>query len=183
MILDDIIAAIAALFTSILQLGAGIAMVGATILNFFLFLLESLIGLFVSGFKVGRVETKREISKKCQVSSWITLAAIVGALLWVFAVPAIMNREITFIADDGHTLPMAGVVIETTSETLHDRTTVAGKVTIPRFSTKSLSLKDSRYVETTWQGKEIESTLIAKRTVLGSSLDKLSGMLLKAADE
>ncbi|MEM0895477.1 MAG: hypothetical protein AAGJ79_01235 [Verrucomicrobiota bacterium] len=183
MILDDLIAAIAALFASILQLGAGIALIGATILNFFLFLIESLIGLFLSGFKLGRIETKREISKKCQISSWITVATFAGVLFWIFAMPAIMEREITFIADDGHTLPMAGVVIETSSQTMHNRTTVAGKVKIPRFSTKSVSIRDSRYVETTWQGDEIESTLITKRTVLGSSLDKLSGMLRKSADE
>ena len=54
---------------------------------------------------------------------------------------------------------------------------------IQRFSTKSISMKDARYVEQTWEGSEIEPTLTVRRSVLGAGLDVLSDRLRRPANE
>jgi len=87
------------------------------------------------------------------------------------------------VAEDGHSLPFAALIIHTKDGEQHERTDNAGNIVIPRFSTTSITVKDPRYVEKTWQESEIESELIVGRTILGSGLDSLADKLLKPAKE
>ena len=54
---------------------------------------------------------------------------------------------------------------------------------IPRFGASSITVKDPRYIEKTWQLSEIESELVVGRTILGTGLDSLADKLLKPANE
>jgi hypothetical protein len=113
----------------------------------------------------------------------VTLLLIVGLIGWFVIAPKIMNREVTLVAEDGHSLPFAALIIHTKSGEKHKRTDNAGSIVIPRFGTTSLMVKDPRYVERTWEKSEIESELIVGRTILGSGLDSLADKLLEPANE
>ena len=55
----------------------------------------------------------------------------------------------------------------------------SGNLTISRFGTESVTVKDPRYIEKTWLNSELEDELIVERTILGSGLDSLAEKLLK----
>ena len=76
-----------------------------------------------------------------------------------------------------------GFFIHTGNSDRHRRTNRSGEINIPRFSTRAITLDDSRYVKQTWEKSEIEAILTVKRTVLGSGLDSLSDRLLRPARE
>lgn len=145
--------------------------------------LQAVIGLFISGFHLGRIErTKRGEPKSIRtaVGGFATLLAVLGL---VFLLPELTNRNVTLVAEDGHSLPFAALIVHTGSGDLHRRTDNSGNTHIPRFGTRAITVKDPRYVETTWAKSEIESQLMVRRTVLGSGLDSLAGKLLKPAKE
>ncbi len=191
MILDDLIVG---LFSIVLALLDAAMFVCVPVVNLFAVIAEAIVGLFVSGFKLGRLKRKeREKPTEKPKSAWAHAGTIIGrtvfcaALLvffWILGSPALLNRSITFVADDGHSLPFAGVVIQTSDgDQIHRRTDNAGNIEVPRFGLAEVQLKDARYVEQSWSGDEIEPVLEAQRTVLGSSLDVLKDKLLAPAKE
>lgn len=180
MILDDIIA----FFGSIIQ---GIVLLFTSIINAILFLIEWLVGLVVDGFTIGRVGKKRKEDEEQKDVAGAAIGKAIGVILplvigiAIAFLPNSLKREITLVAEDGHSLPFAAVIIETKNDTEHLRTDSAGNFTIPRFGEITVTVKDSRYVEKSWARSEIEDELVLERTVLGSALDIISDKLLKPA--
>lgn len=182
MILDAIIGLFVSLFGF---LAAGVAMAFVPLINLLAAGIEAVVGIFVSGFSLGRIERKKRDSKSpaSAIGGIVTLLLILGLICWFVVAPKIMNREVTLVAEDGHSLPFAALIIHTKSGEQHRRTDNAGNFVIPRFGTTSITMKDPRYVERTWAKSEIESELIVGRTTLGSGLDSLADKLLKPANE
>jgi len=182
MILDAIIGLFASLFGFIAE---GVAMAFVPLINLIAAGIEAVIGIFVSGFSLGRIERKKSERKSTAsaVGGIMTLLIIVGLIGWFVVAPKVMNRKVTLVAEDGHSLPFAALVIHTGDEDEHERTDNAGNIVIPRFGTTSITVKDPRYVEKTWEKSEIESELVVGRTILGSGLDSLADKLLKPAKE
>ena len=168
-----IFAPVAAVATSVL----------APVVNLIAVALEAVIGLVFSGFSLGRMSRKKE-ENSSKTSVVVGLSILVGILLvigWFLLAPKILNRSITLIAEDGYSLPFAAVIIQTGSGDEHERTDSSGTVTLSRFRTKALTIKDPRYVEKTWAKRDLEDELVVERTVLGSGLDSLAEKLLKKA--
>ena len=182
MILDAIIGFFASLFGFLAE---GAATASVPIINAMAAGIEAVIGIFVSGFSLGRLERKKNESKSISsaIGGIVTLLIIVGLVGWFFVAPKMTNRQVTLVAEDGHSLPFAALVIHTKDGAQHERTDEAGNITIPRFGTTSVTVKDPRYVEKTWAKSKIESELVVRRTVLGSGLDSLADKLLKPARE
>ena len=103
---------------------------------------------------------------------------IVGLLGWLVVAPRVMIRKVAFVAEDGHSLPFAAVIIHTSGGNEHRRTDNAGNLVIPRFNISGLTIKDPRYVEQTWPKSGITRELTVSRTKLGASLDSLADRLL-----
>ncbi len=182
MILDSIIG----FFASVLGfLGAGIAMAFVPLINLIAAGIEAVAGIFVTGFSLRRIERRKGdwISPASAAGGIIVMMIIIGLSGWFVIAPKVIYREVTLIAEDGHSLPFAALMIHTESGEQHRRTDNAGNILIPRFSTTSITVKDPRYVEKTWQKSEIKSELIVGRTTLGSGLDSLADRLLKPANE
>ena len=118
--------------------------------------------------------------KKRGLVSGVIFIVVIGA--WIF-IPMILNRDITFVAEDGHTLPLAGVIIHSKGGDEKGRTDEFGGIEIPRFGTTGITIKDPRYVKKTWDKSEIESKLVVKRSLLGRSLDIVVEGLKKPDDE
>lgn len=178
MIIDAIIGLLAPLFSIVLE---GVTLVFVPVINLILLGIEALLGIFISGFSLGRLGRKRRESRASLVAGVVGLLILVGIVSLIWVVPKVMNREVTLVAEDGHSLPFAALIIRTGGGDQHERTDSAGNIVIPRFSTDSITVKDPRYVETTWKGSEIESTLTVGRTVLGASLDSFADKLLRPA--
>ena len=189
MILD----AILALFEPLFGLLAGLL---AGIVNLIAGGLELLISLFVPAFRIRRFERKKKAAlsgdreasseqraphSRAYTVTWILIALLaIGAALR----PLVMQRKITLVAKDGHSLPHAAVILHTKGGNEHLRTDFSGNLQVPRFGLLGLTVKDPRYVEQTWAGDAITRELVVSRTVLGSGLDKLAGkLLLKPAKE
>lgn len=100
-------------------------------------------------------------------------------MMVIFFWPKVFHREITLVASDGHSLPYAALIIHSKKEERHERTDGSGTITIPRFGTTALTVKDPRYVLKRWDRQDFESNLTVERTFLGSGLDDLAGRLLK----
>lgn len=182
MILDAIIGLFAALFGSITE---GVAMALVPLINLIAAGIEAVIGVFVSGFSLGRIE-RRKGERKSPASAAggiMTILVVVGLIGWFVVTPKVMNRRVTLVADDGHSLPFAALIIHTGDGDQHQRTDNAGNIVIPRFATNSVTVKDPRYIEKTWPRSEIESKLVVERTILGAGLDSLADKLLKPANE
>lgn len=177
MILDAIIGLFASVFGFLIE---GVAMVVFPLVNLVAAALEFVVGIFVSGFSMGRLERKK--GKASAIGGVVTLLIIGVSVCWLFIVPKVMNREVTLLAGDGHSLPFASIVIHTTSGDQYKRTDNAGNFLVPRFTTSAITVKDPRYVEKTWSEAELESELVVERTILGSSLDSLADKLLKAGE-
>ena len=182
MILDAIIGLFASLFGFIAE---GVAMAFVPLINLIAAGIEAVIGIFVSGFSLGRIERKRgeRRSTASAVGGIMTLLIIVGLIGWFVVVPKVMNRKVALVAEDGHSLPFAALIIHTGDGDKHQRTDNAGNIVIPRFGTNAVTVKDPRYVEKTWAKSEIEAELVVGRTVLGGGLDSLADKLLKRAKE
>ena len=187
MILDEIIALLGSIIGYMI---GGIIAGFVIIINLIAAGIEFIVGLFVAGYKLGRIERKKsssedkeEPSKASGIASFLTLLSIVGVIGLILLVPKIMSRTVTLVAKDGHSLPFAAVILHTNDGDQYVRTDNAGNIVIPRFGTNSLTIKDARYVERTWRDSEIESKLTVDRTILGSGLDILADRLLKPKKE
>lgn len=182
MILDAIIGLFASLFGFIAE---GVASAFVPLVNLIAVGIEALIGIFVPGFSLGRIE-RRKGERKPAGSAFggiMTLVILVALIGWFVVVPKVMHRKVTLVAEDGHSLPFAALIIHTGDGDRHQRTDNAGNIVIPRFGTNAVTVKDPRYVEKSWAKSEIEAELVVGRTVLGSSLDSLADRLLKRAKQ
>lgn len=182
MILDAIIGLFFSIFAVLFE---GVAVVFVPLINLVIAGIESVVSIFVSGFSLGRIERKKG-DRKCTASAVYGATVLLLILIlvgWLVIAPKVMNREVTLLAEDGHSLPFAALIIHTESGEQHERTDNAGHIWIPRFATTAVTVNDPRYVEKTWPKSEIESELIVGRTVLGSGLDTLADKLLKAAEK
>jgi hypothetical protein len=182
MILDAIIGLFGSLFSFLV---GGIAATFVPLINLIAAGIEAVVGIFVSGFNLGRVQRKKrdQATTGSAVGGSLTLVVIVCLIGWFVVAPKAMNRKVTLVAKDGHSLPFAALIVHTDDGDRHERTDNAGKIVIPRFRTHALTVKDPRYVEQRWEKSDIESRLIVGRTTLGSSLDSLADRLLKPAKE
>jgi hypothetical protein len=182
MILDAIIGLFASVF-GILAEGAAMTLV--PLINLIAAGLEAVIGIFVSGFRLGRIKrkSKEPDSKASAIAGMVTVLLIAGLIGWLVVAPKVMHRKITLVAEDGHSLPFAALIIHTGDGNQHRRTDNAGNLVIPRFATTAVTLKDPRYLEKTWPKAEIASELVVERTILGAGLDTLADKLLKRAKE
>lgn len=187
MILDEIIALLGSIVGHLI---GGVIAGFAIIFNLIAACIEFIVGLFVAGYKLRRIERKKvcidseeEPSKASVTGSILTLLSIAGVIRFIFIGPKIMNRTVTLVAKDGHCLPFAAVIIHTNDGDQFVRTDNAGNIVIPRFGANSLTVKDVRYIERTWKDSEIESKLTVDRTILGAGLDILADRLLKPKKE
>jgi hypothetical protein len=180
MILDVIIALFEPLFTGLLTLLAGI-------FNLIAAGLEFLIALAVPAFRIKRLGRKERIEGE-QVRESSRFVPIAGALVVAgltaaaACLPMLMKRTITLVAKDGHSLPYAALILHASDGDEHLRSDNAGNFKAPRFGLKGITIKDPRYVEQTWRGDAITRQLVVSRTVLGTSLDRWAGKLMKPAD-
>ena len=180
MILDAIIGLFGSLFGLLVE---GAAAVFVPLINLIAAGIEAVVGIVVSGFSLGRIERKKGESKSpaSVVGGILTVLILIGVIGWLVVAPKVMNRKVTLVAKDGHSLPFAALIIHTKNGDQHERTDNAGTLVIPRFSTTAITVKDPRYIERSWRNSEIKSELIVDRTVLGAGLDSLADRLLKPA--
>ncbi len=178
MILDAIIAFIAALVEPVVF---GMAFIFVPFLNLLIQFLELVISMFVSGFKIKRIEKRSWEERKRLKSTASTCGSftVLGIVVLAIVVVDILDREVQFVATDGHSLPFAEVVITTENGTRNERTDKTGNLEIPRFGALELSMVDPRYIKKSWTREEIDRRLVVERTVLGSTLDKFANTLLK----
>ncbi len=170
MILDAIVALFVSIFGFIAE---SATFVLVPVVNLMAAGIEAIIGIFVSGFSLGRMERKKRATKSpaAAIGGLLVILTLVGVIGWFLVGPKVMNRKVTFVAEDGHSLPFAAHIIHTKHGDRHQRSDNAGNIVIPRFATTGITLKDPRYTQKTWKNSEIQSTLIAGRTILGSGLD------------
>lgn len=180
MILDSLIALLGSLAAA---LAAAVAAALAPVVNLFIIMVEGFAMLFADNFKLGRWQPRRKATAGQLSTGFGLLGVIALVVAALFAWPLITQRTLTLVAEDGHTLPFAEVQIVTTSGTERARTDNAGRVSIPRFTTESVTIHDPRYVAETWSGDAITSPLVVQRTLLGAGLDKLANKLLQPAKE
>jgi fructose-specific phosphotransferase system IIC component len=182
MIIDAIIALFASLFGVLVE---GVTMTFVPLINLIAAGIEAVIGIFVSGFHLGRINRKRDQLKSnvSAIGGILTLLAILGLIGWFVVMPTVLSRKVTLVAEDGHSLPFAALIVHTGNGAQHLRTDNSGNIVIPRFDTNSVKVKDPRYVEKTWAKSEIEAELVVERTVLGAGLDSLADRLLKRTKE
>lgn len=180
MILDSIVALLALLFAPVAAVASAVFI---PIINLFLGLLEMIVSIFVSDFSVRRLKRKESGSvwTPSTILSGLCLLLLLGLIAWLFVTPMIKNRTITLVAEDGHSLPFAAVIVSIRDTEHHDRSDKSGKLKIPRFSTDSVTIKDPRYVEETWSAEEIGDQLVVSRTLLGSGLDQFADKLIQPA--
>ncbi|MEK7951590.1 hypothetical protein [Luteolibacter soli] len=190
MILDAIVSLFASIFLVIVE---GLAAAFVPLVNLLAAGLEIIISLFISGFQLGRLHRRekdqqgnspgsRASSSPSPLSGILALLLLLGTVS-LLVIPWITHRKITLLAEDGHSLPFAALVIHTHDGDQHQRTDSAGNIRIPRFTTTAVTVKDPRYVPQTWQKSAIGSQLTVSRTVLGSSLDIVADRLLKPAKD
>lgn len=182
MILDAIIGLFVSLFGA---LAAGAAAVFVPLVNVCAVVVEAVVGIFVSGFSLGRIGRSKGDGKSSfsMVPGILVLLLLIAMIGWGVVVPKVMTRKVTLVAEDGHSLPFAALVIRTGGSDRHEWTDKAGNIVIPRFATDSLTVKDPRYVEKTWKRSEIGAELTVTRSILGSGLDSLADRLLKSEKE
>ena len=194
MILDDILVFI---FEIICLLVEGVITASVGIINLLAGLAEIIIGLFITGFKLGRIKrpeanevSDTESSTSPAKPTWlpprvslIIFSVLLGLVIFALAAEATMNRKITLLAKDGHTLPFAILIVHTKNGHQHALTDKTGNVRIPRFSTTALTVNDPRYLAQTWQESEITRELTVGRTLLGTSFDHLSDRFRKSSED
>lgn len=178
MILDAIIAFFMLLVGPVITGSVALAVL---VINLCAVVIEAVVGIFVSGFTLRRIERKKD-REQC-LSDWksgllflaVILVIVAGVILW----PRLTQREITLVAPDGHSLPYVALIIHGQDGDTHERSDESGRISVPRFGVTALSVKDPRYVTTRWPKADWESNLTVERTLLGSGLDRLAGRLLK----
>ena len=185
MILDAIIGLCASLFESLIT---GISFVFVPVVNLLAAGVEAIVGIFVSGFHLGRLKKQKRKTEvegnpakapDSPMAIWWSIVTVLLICSTIFLGPKIINRKVTFIAKDGHSLPFAALIIHSKKGDTHARTDNAGNITVSRFGITGITIKDPRYVEQTWT--DVESQLVAQRTILGTSLDSMADRLLKRA--
>lgn len=184
-----IVDAIIGLFVSLIEgLITGLSLAFVPVVNLLAAGVEAIIGIFISGFHLGRLkrrdrksgtEESKPETPDSPMAIWWSMVTAVAIFAAIFLAPKIINQKVTLVAKDGHSLPFAAMIIHSKKGDTHARTDNAGNITISRFGTTGITIKDPRYVEQTWT--DVESQLVARRTVLGSSLDSLADRLLKPA--
>lgn len=175
MFLDTLVALIGSFIALIVE---GVSLVVIPLINIILAGIEAVLSIFFSSVSLGRVPRKERASKS-SVSGIVIFLVFIGVVLWVSVVPIIVNRSITLVAKDGHSLPFAAVIIHSGDTQVHKRTDNAGNLVIPRFGTDAVTVKDPRYVEHTWKVSEIEQQIVVERSLLGAGIDSIAGRLLQ----
>jgi len=191
MILDSIIGLFASIIGGVLVPAAEVlSFVFVAVVNLLAAAVEAIIRIFVSGFRLGRlskwerksgVEDDKPETPDSPMAIWWSILTATAIFAAIFLGPKIIHQNVTLVAKDGHSLPFATMIIHTKKGDTHIRTDNAGNITIPRFTTKGITIKDPRYIERRWNPDEIDSQLVVQRTILGSSLDSLADRLLKTA--
>jgi hypothetical protein len=103
------------------------------------------------------------------------MLAICAVAVVVFGLPALRMmsyRTIRVEATDGHVLPFAVFIVERGSSREEVKSTVGGKLEIPRRLDR-LVLADRRYKAQVWEVDEIGRRLTVERSLYGKSLDFL----------
>lgn len=192
MILDAIIGLFVSIVGFILvPVAEFLSLAFTTLLNLIVAAIEAIIRIFVTGFRIGRFkkwdykrggEDGKPETPDHPMAIWWSTATALLIFAAIFLGPKIINRKVALVTKDGHSLPFASLIIHTKSGDDHKRTDNAGNITVSRFSTTGITLKDPRYVQQTWKRNELEPQLVARRTILGSSLDFMADRLLKSVE-
>jgi len=182
MILDAIVSLLVGIFSALFEAAT---LVVIPLINLVIALIEAIIGIFSSGFTLKRLERKKRSNSRKNPKG-TKIGIIFGALalsivVLLFLGPSLTTRTVTLVAEDGHSLPLAAVIIRDDDGNRHERTDISGKVSLPRFGSYSLTIKDPRYIEKTWTKSELEPELLVERSILGTSLDGFAEKLLKRA--
>lgn len=151
------------------------------VINLFIFVIELIIGLFITGFHIGRLK-RRSWQKRREgfrVNDFITVGCIVLCIMAFFISGPVLNKEISFVASDGHSIPFAEVVVTVNQQEENKRTDIEGKISISRFGTDQIRIIDPRYVSKSWQGREIKDKLVVERSKVGNALELLTKKLLE----
>ena len=176
MIFDAIIVMIEAILVPVASFTGSIVI---AVVNLILAAIEAVIGIFISGFSLTRMSKKQPNSKSRSIEGGMFFGVALLVVGVFFLVLKVLNRTVTFVAEDGHSLPFAAVIVSTSRGSEHERADKSGKLTLARFGVESVTMKDPRYIGKTWTGLEIEDKLIAERTILGSGLDSFAEKWLK----
>ncbi|MCH9670336.1 MAG: hypothetical protein K0U93_02700 [Gammaproteobacteria bacterium] len=182
MIIDEIIALFGTIFGLLLE---GLSGLVVPVVNILIAAIELILGIFIEGFSLRRLNRYRRKNRGATRGRGTVFALAIAAIVVGAAIvyPLITEREITFVAKDGHPLPFATVVVYSGDDVERFRTNSVGEVSVPRFGVDKLQIKSARYVERTWNAAQITSTLVVQRTRLGAGLDKIAERLLKPADD
>jgi len=186
MIIDELIAVIFSFLGLFLE---GFSAFFVLIINGFAYLIEFIMLLFISDFSLGRVKgykrkdknfakNNHKIVENKGVERYFSILIILTVIAYI-AFDHYKTREITFIAEDGHSLPFASIVIYQDNKELHKRTNNDGSLEISRFGIDKIVINDKRYKSTTWDSNEITSVLTVKRSLFGKGVDKLASKLLE----
>ncbi|MBL9129588.1 MAG: hypothetical protein JNG86_00200 [Verrucomicrobiaceae bacterium] len=188
MILDGIIGLFGALIEGVAALAGALFEVVPLAVNAAAAMVECVVGIFMSGFTLGRMaRKKKEPAEPKKLSTAEIRLGMLGLLVavlvvgWTVVAPKVLNRTLTLVAEDGHSLPYAAMILHQSDGDVHKRTDNAGNIVVSRFSTQGVTIKDPRYVEQTWKGDAMTNQLVVGRTILGAGLDVLAGELLKPA--
>jgi hypothetical protein len=185
MIIDELIALVFSFFGILIE---GIAGFFTLIINLFALLIEFILALFITDFSMGRVKGyKRKKTENADSnipesfldSRWLMPVLVVTGVVGYFAFQNLSTRNITFIADDGHSLPFASVVVYKGDKPNHRRTLNDGSLKISRFGIDKIVLNDKRYKAQTWRDDEFEEILTVKRSFIGKSVDALAHKFLQ----
>ena len=158
------------------------------LLNLLIILLELIIRMFNKSYTLNKIPKKSfrhksedentDESAPPQRFGRGSIIALVVILIVILTVE-FKDKEIHFLATDGNSLPYAEIVITTNNEVIKKRTSISGKIEVPRFGLISLKVKDPRYKDQTWSGEEIKSELVVKRSLIGSGLDSVVDFIKK----
>jgi hypothetical protein len=154
--------------------------VAIPIINFFLFIIEIIVRLFISGFQINRVEkiSLQQRKEGVGIKDYIAVVFVVLFLTAFVVSGPILNKEIIFIANDGHSIPFAEVVVTKNHREENKRTDMEGKLSVSRFGTDTIKIIDPRYVSKTWQGNEIKDKLIVERSKVGNAIELVTKKIL-----
>ena len=188
MILDELIALIFSFFGLILE---GFSVIFVVIINGFAYIIEFIMLLFVSDFSLGRAKKYKHHKNSANTSEYhqnqtdagfgkyFPIVIIVLVVIF-FTFNHYKTRTITIVAEDGHSLPFASIVIYQGEKILHARTKNDGSITIPRFGVDKVVINDKRYESKTWESDKIKDILTVKRSLLGKGVDIIASKLLKS---
>lgn len=152
--------------------------------NLLLLLVELLLGVFIAGFRLGRLSNPvrpkdgssgepRELSKWTAAGLLVLLAFGASLVLTPGVYRRLASREITLQAEDGLPLPLVRVLVETAKGEQAQRADLSGSVWVPRWGLKSLTVKDVRCVERSWPAADVTPILTVQRSLLARSVDRL----------